>query len=794
MSPPRMIYAAAVMAALWLLPAQAQANPCKARGGRPYVVRPGDSCWSIALRVMGKGEAYKKIHRHNDLGPMPHILKPGSLLCLPGKAAGPDALVQWTQRKVRAKTPKMMDWLQARKGMGLWRLYKVTTGSSSSAGIEFEDRSSLRMREKALLVIYGGSAARTRTRRDRGTTVVLERGTVRGGLASLDQQASLKLRTPSALVELRSRSAQVEVDPAKTSVVSVYDGKAEVSAQGARVTVPKDHGTFVKRGKRPAPPRPLPRAPAWATGIGDVVVLVPEGQPGTFEARWKRARGAARYRVELARDARFKIPVVDAVVGAGVRRFAARQMVLGEYYARVATIDSARLEGRPSRPIKIRVVRLQSSRLLRPRQDRVYQVVGLLRLQPMASKGIEVALGDGPFGPAAQPVRLSKPGLHTVRYRQVGQASSTQIKVRLLAVKGALVAPAGALEPGQQATLQLKVSDELGRPAALPSVALRATPGGLLKLSQLSAGTYGATFLAPAHPGGVEVILAARWAGGALGQTTLQVKAPPRPAPPPTPPAPPPPPEFDWPQLPVGLQGHRPGPGLPSRSARPVTHLGLGAVVAGSPREPDQEVMLRLALRSGLALLGGRLGLDLDLPWFHADVTEDRAGGSDLGDIRLGARFLALDASGLRLTPTLRVSTPTAGLARARDSFLVEPGVIVEWSPHKLLTLNTNQLLVLDAALNEGADLALYYAGSFSASVRLWRVSLAAELTTAFGLNDAAGPEPARALALGGAARLHLDRFRVSLQAGGGLNDDGRAMVGRFTAGLALDVGFDWPR
>ena len=765
------------------------------RGGtRIYVVKRGDSCWSIAQQVFGKGEAYRIIHRHNDLGPMPHILTPGQHLRLPGKGTGPDARVAWLRHKVLAKTPTTVDWLRAKKDMGLWRLYKVSTGDGSSAGIHFVDRSSLRMREKALLVIYGGSRRRTRVEQQ-PTTVVLEKGTVRGGLARLDREAGggLKLRTPSASITLRSRSSQVEVDQNQSSIVSVYQGDARVAAAGGKVKVPADHGTHVVKGKKPAPPRRLPRPPRWGR-TGELVVLVPSGFSGSVEARWRPVKGAARYRVELARDRRFTVPIVDATVGAGILRFSARQLAPGRYFARVAARDRRGLEGRPSTLLPIQVARLRSSRVLKQAAGARFEAVGLLRLQPdpkLASR-VQLSVDGGPFVPGTRPARLSRPGLHRIRVRAVGGQAVTTLVVQLLGVVGKLTLPTRPLASDASTTISLQIEDERGRPAALPAVRLRAFPGGLLKLTPAGAGRLEASLSAPkqGYAGG-QLTLVADWAAGELGRARVTYQAPP------AKPAPrlavlPLPPEYTWHDGPAALAGRLPGPALPARQVLPQTRLGLSASASGGIAPGgDDPVMLRMALHGELALLSGKLGLEAEMPWFQTDLTEDSVARSNLGDLRLGARYVVLHSSGVALAPSLRLTAPTGGWPRDRQrSVLVEPSVALQWSWRRRLTLATHQALVLDAGPEQ--DTGLYHNAAYSLTFRFWRLSLAGELDSLIG-QDPAG-STVTALAAGGGLWLHLDRLRLGLTGGGGLTEDGRRVLGRFFAGLRAEIGFSGPR
>ncbi len=773
---------------------------------RIYIVQPGDSCWSIAQRFFGKGLRYDIIHRYNRLGPLPHLLTPGQRIRLPLGAGGSDARVNWLRRDVKAKSPRATDWRRAKRNMELWKLYRVTTGNDSSAGIRFVDQSHLYMRQKALLVIYGGSAPQSRGKRRVKTTVVLKRGTIKGGLARLDREAGLVVRTPSGRVTLKSKLSQVEVDQLKTSIISVYHGVADVLAKGFKVIVPTNHGTYVKRGRRPAKPIPLPAPPRWEGSTGDAVVLVPHGHKGGFEARWKNAPRARRFRVEVARDARFNQILVDAVVGAGIRRFQAKALGLGTYWARVASIDRYKLEGRPSAAIRVKVLPLRASRRLvrSPKGD--YLAVGLLRLDLRKQHGVvvEASVDGGAFFPATEPVRLSKPGHHLIRYRLKGRKIVSKIAVRILAVTARISGHESGIKVGgahsfRPLPLNIQLKDERGRPAVLPGLALRAVPGGTIPLVPDGAGRYTASLSPPLRYPGKSVRLTLSWAAGVVATADIVVTSPP-PTRRPVHPAPvikkraaAPPPIF-WPMAPAAFEWSRPGPGLPSRSARPSTYSGISSLVADRDAGAgDREVAVRMALRGGLTLWQGRVGLDADLPWFASDITRDETGYSDLGDLRFGARLVAWHGLDMTVTPSLRLTAPTAGYPSSRRVLSFEPGLLFEWRLSRLLTIGTNQVLVADADLrrDERADSSLFYASAYYINVRpLTWLSATAELGVAVAL--AGPPDLVRTMpiSLGGTLWFHPGRIRVGVTAAAGVTDDARRLLGQYTVGLSLDLAY----
>lgn len=775
---------AALLCLAWGAPPVLAAKPGSELG--EYIVKTGDSCWSIAAKLFGSGNKYKLIHRYNDLGPMPHLLKPGQVLRLPVDSTGPDASVSWIRRDVKAKPPRMHDWLAARKDMALWRLYRVATGDDSAAHIVFEDESDLKLRQQALLVIYGGSARRAaRKKRKTKTRVVLEQGTVVGGIREPDAEGSLQVKTKAAQVDLSKAEAQVQVDEAQAALVSVYLGLALVKGRGKQVEVPQDYGTRVEKGKRPETPRKLPARPEWEAELRDLVVLVPPGSPGLFEARWQKARRASRYRIELARDKRFRQVVVDAVVGQGVLRFRAQDLEPGSYYARVSSRDALGLESRPSKRLRVEVAELASSRPLALDAETGYEAVGLLKLTLPAIEGLEMSVDGGDYVPAA-PIRLAEPGEHVIRARLAGQPQGSELRVKLLAVRAKLVVTGGPLDVGAApASVEIEVSDEKGRPAAPPGLTLRAAPGGELPLEATARGRYRAQVPAALaeHREPVRITLA--WAAGGLAEQLIEVKNPAPPEPDPAEVAP----AFVWPTTPASLHWPRRGRPGPLWAVDPVSSLGAVVTVIEAEHDAAPITRLQLAVQGELSLLDGALGLDAALPVLRPALSRDALQGSMLGDLRLGVRYLVVRTELVRLAPALSLSVPTGGERDGRYDAGFEPGIALEVWPIPELGLSTRQVFALATDFDA---VGLAYDATYALVARpLELLGLALEFETLIGA-DAQDSEYVAA-ALGGTVLFHFERVRLGLYAGGGLNDDGRTRLGSFAVGARLELGYGGP-
>lgn len=744
---------------------------------RTYIVQPGDSAWSIAAQFYGSGDKYPLIYKYNEyVGKPPFLLKPGQVLKLPIMGTSPEAQVGWLKRDVRAKPPRSLDWLEAKERMNLWRLYRVSTGDASAAHIVFEDTSDLKLRENALLVIYGSSASAARTARRDKTEVVLEQGTIQGGLAQLDAQASgrsISVKTPSGQVDIFGKLAQIQAEAA-ASMVSVYEGRAAVSALGATVEVPEGQGTVVKKGKRPEPARPLPEAPQWATS-GSALVPVIAGQLVSWEAAWQPAALAETYRVELAADDGFKQLLFDAEVGAGVNRLRLADLGAGRYFVRLSTRDKDKLESRPGLARTVEVVPFQPSRATSLGEGGVLEAVGFLRfeLPPELAGRVRVARADDTTATPIDEggvVRLGTAGLHELVL--VAAESRGPFAVRILGVKAALDGLAEKTSPHSASTwvvarngptnFELLVTDERSRPAVLPGLVVEDSSGNILKIEETAPARYRVELPAPTSD---RIAVRARWAGGALVERELPVE--------------PLPVVVSHERSSMAFTPHRVRRGLPQAHVGPSPESRLGLDTRLVDDDPGAG-SLALELEGELAL--GSVGLEAGLVFQDVRLEEKGDTQSRVGDLSLGARYALFDTDVAAFAPYVRLGLPL-GSGQAR-LFSVEPGFLLRIAPVERFFFDFRVALV---HANDFADTDESNVGGLFAVA--WRpldalsINLSAE--TVAGLDREFFGHVA-----GAGLGLYLGEVRLGLSFGVGLGDDAKSTIGALFGRLVLDLGF----
>ena len=343
-----MIRSAALLAVA-LTALVAHTAPVRADDTYDYVVKKdGESCYSIATRELGDRSMLPVLHRLNpQLGPLPHNLRAGQILKLPKQVVAPDAHLTGASGSVRVRKAAETVWDAARRGMELFRAWRVGAEDRSSAELTFRDDDRLALRENTIVIIYGPEKVRARLTPGQA---VLEQGTLRSRLGDLSP--TLRVTTPTAIATIGGGSALVGVIElggagGTASTVANHDGRSAVltSKVGGTVKVASGMGSRVLAGKRPEKPRKLVPPPAW-DGPDPIAFAALAADGANVTAAWTRQPKAAWYRLEVLAPSGTVVAAVE--VPANVNRFELVRVPVGHYQARVSSIDADRLEGRPS--------------------------------------------------------------------------------------------------------------------------------------------------------------------------------------------------------------------------------------------------------------------------------------------------------------------------------------------------------------------------------------------------------------------------------------------------------------
>lgn len=320
-----------------------------------YIVKPGDDCLSIAVEQLGDRSHYRVVHQYNrDLGPLPHELKPGSVIKLPKRDDTAAATLTAARGAVEVRKPADIVWDAARRGMDLFRAWRVGARAFSSAEVTFRDNSRLFMRENTVVIIYGETAKRAAT-----VAAELETGALETRLAAISRRP-IVVETASSRTALTEGNSLVSVDRTAATVVANHSGNpatvraidAKRRPRGRPVRVAAGMGSKVKRGELPSAPRPLPPPPTWLPSATEFIAL--GGAGGTMIANWRATSAAARYHL-VVRTADGG-DIAAAEIAAPATAVELHRLPPGRYAATVAAIDRDGFESAPSSAFAFEVI------------------------------------------------------------------------------------------------------------------------------------------------------------------------------------------------------------------------------------------------------------------------------------------------------------------------------------------------------------------------------------------------------------------------------------------------------
>ncbi len=251
------------------------------------------------------------------------------------------AILARKQGTVQSRKPREPVWTAAVVKQDLVEQERLRTLAASRAGVLFVDGSEIRMDENSLAVI--GEMKENIVRHSLTVDVMVLRGDILAQLSSLSGQKQFSVTAPGVNTRVRSTRFRTLRDAAQATRIANYDGEIDVEARERRVTIRKDEGTKVERGRPPTPPRKLLPPPTVTAPLNDQVLFTPD-----VGFRWRPVEKARLYVLEISADRSFAAPVHIAQTHETAYRWQANRK--GIYYYRIHTIDDDRFPGPFSEP------------------------------------------------------------------------------------------------------------------------------------------------------------------------------------------------------------------------------------------------------------------------------------------------------------------------------------------------------------------------------------------------------------------------------------------------------------
>jgi hypothetical protein len=431
----------------------------------------------------------------------------------PGPAAGaarprtpPVATLIAVRNQVTVRTPTES---AGNVNDALRRGDRVITGERSSAEIELQGGTRIRLEENTTVVILGNARGALP-----GVPAVTPSTVVTGAITVVPgnlpaRSSGVPILAGVTRIHVGSGETLIQALSGTSMRVSVLRGRAQVFAPPRPTLVPEGRRVRIERGRLAGVPQPLPTAPEW-TQPPQRLALTSNGSADVGGAYGVSSGSvASQWRVQIARDQRFEDMVVDETLPPGVTRLDTRELSPGAYMARVRVIDSEGFQSAFSTPAAFTIV-----------QPALVESTGGQASIQLPS-GLYCALDDGALVAVDAPLAIDPTREHTLRCALSADGADA-VQIGLAASRDAVhtVRATLAVSDPVQGTGQLivRVSDDQGRPVAQAEVTAVAEDEGI-ELGEPSAGTVRGSYIIPVRwrPGtgefGVRVAVGGRETG-----------------------------------------------------------------------------------------------------------------------------------------------------------------------------------------------------------------------------------------------------------------------------------------
>jgi len=324
------------------------------------IVQDGDTLWGVANKYLKDPQSWPQLLRYNTLpSDDPNVLLPGMRLRVPilmvKKEYRSATLVQLVNQVLVRRKDKSQ-WDRAQLNMQLLSEDGLRTMTKSLASVKFYSGELVNLDQNSLVIL------RPEKKQDE---VELLSGAVRASrskVISADTAVMPKITPRGKRPDYKTR-----IKPNKTTLVEVYAGSVDVTAQGTTVTLNKGFGTEVKYLKAPSMPFELPpqiqltddEKQTLANAL-TLPALTQNAPPRPADAAG-RSPGRTRVigniitklHIQITADREFKQLVYDKTLPLSESQelnFRKMNLPDGTYYFHVAYLDELGLEGPYSEP------------------------------------------------------------------------------------------------------------------------------------------------------------------------------------------------------------------------------------------------------------------------------------------------------------------------------------------------------------------------------------------------------------------------------------------------------------
>jgi hypothetical protein len=256
------------------------------------------------------------------------------------RVKGAEAQLVELQGAVDSRKGLLGTWKPAGTGSMLSEEDGLRTGKASRARLKFLDGSHVTLQPQTTAIVR--QSRLDLFSRNQETEVVLSQGSLMAGNTGGDNARNeFRLRAGSSVATVKSTRFWTETDGNDNVTMANYDGTVVVKTQTGSVTLERNQGVIISKGKAPAKVAQLLTAPQWRMSAADTTIY-----SSNAELRWSAVTDAASYQVEISPSRSFDLSV-RSFNGKGTR-LELDAIPVGISYARVRAFDTKGMRGNDS--------------------------------------------------------------------------------------------------------------------------------------------------------------------------------------------------------------------------------------------------------------------------------------------------------------------------------------------------------------------------------------------------------------------------------------------------------------